>query len=393
MSWAEVPLGEIFEIARGGSPRPIVDFITDDPNGLNWVMIGDATASGKIIYETKKRIKPEGLKKSRAVVPGDFLLSNSMSFGRPYIMGTEGCIHDGWLLLRPRNKNVDQDYFYHLLGSPEIYARFASRAGGATVKNLNSEIVREVEIPLPPLEDQKRIAAILDQADALRRLRRRALDRLNTLGQAIFHEMFGDPVLNPMGWPKQAIGDLCSRISVGVVVRPASYYQESGVPALRGTNIKPDGIDISDLVYFSTKDNDGALKKSRIWQGDVIAVRSGRPGLSAVVPAEFHGANSIDILISTPNPKQLSSFYLRDFLNSAGGRKLVLSESRGQVQQHFNVKSLSEGEILLPPLDIQYLYVDRLMKLGESVERARAAFDAQEDLFASLQHRAFRGEL
>jgi type I restriction enzyme S subunit len=115
-----------------------------------------------------------------------------MSFGKPYIMGIDGCIHDGWLLLRPLSAQVDQDYFYHLLGSEPVYAKFASRAAGATVKNLNSEIVREVTIPLPPLEEQRRIAGILDQADALRRLRTRALDRLNTLGQAIFHEMFGD---------------------------------------------------------------------------------------------------------------------------------------------------------------------------------------------------------
>jgi type I restriction enzyme S subunit len=131
VSWATAALGEIFEVARGGSPRPIEDYLTDDPDGLNWVLIGDATASEKTITETKKRIRKEGLSKTRAVKPGDFILSNSMSFGRPYIMGINGCIHDGWLLLRPRSDEIYPDYFYHLLGSSEVYQLFASRAAGA----------------------------------------------------------------------------------------------------------------------------------------------------------------------------------------------------------------------------------------------------------------------
>ena len=102
--WEEKELGEISEIARGGSPRPINAYFTEDPNGINWIKIGDATRSNKYIYETKQKIKPEGLKKSRQVNEGDLLLSNSMSFGRPYIMKTTGAIHDGWLVIKPEQK-------------------------------------------------------------------------------------------------------------------------------------------------------------------------------------------------------------------------------------------------------------------------------------------------
>lgn len=126
MSWPLVALGEIFEIARGGSPRPIDEYITDDPDGLNWISIRDATRSEKFIRHTEKRIRAEGLKKSRWVEPGDFLLSNSMSFGRPYIMATTGCIHDGWLVLKGGSETVDPDYLYHLLGSEPVYAQSPS---------------------------------------------------------------------------------------------------------------------------------------------------------------------------------------------------------------------------------------------------------------------------
>src|SRR5207253_5208354 len=100
--WRDAALGDIFEIARGGSPRPIDEFITDDPNGINWIMISDASEGSKYITATKKRIRAEGAQRSRQVKPGDFLLTNSMSFGKPYIMRTSGCIHDGWLVLSPR---------------------------------------------------------------------------------------------------------------------------------------------------------------------------------------------------------------------------------------------------------------------------------------------------
>jgi hypothetical protein len=191
--WAIKRLDEIFEIARGGSPRPIEKFLTNDPTGLNWIKISDATASGKFIKVTKEKIKPEGLSKSRFVSSGDFLLTNSMSFGRPYIMATDGCIHDGWLVLKPYNRNtVDQGYFYHLLGSDSIYQTLSARASGSTVKNLNREIVSSVEVKLPPLDEQRRIAAILDKADALRHRRKSTIDLLESLTWSIFLEMFGD---------------------------------------------------------------------------------------------------------------------------------------------------------------------------------------------------------
>jgi type I restriction enzyme, S subunit len=164
--WEVKTLDDLCEIARGGSPRPIKEFITDDPEGINWIKIADATASTKYIYETNQKIKPEGVHRSRMVHEGDFLLSNSMSFGRPYIMKTSGCIHDGWLVLSDKTGLFTQDYLYYFLGSKAAYCQFDSRAAGSTVRNLNIESVRSVEIPIPPLSEQERIVAILDEAFA-----------------------------------------------------------------------------------------------------------------------------------------------------------------------------------------------------------------------------------
>lgn len=165
--WPTETLEELFEISRGGSPRPIDDYITESPDGVNWIMIGDAPEGSKYITTTKKKIKPEGAKRSRSVKPGDLLLTNSMSFGRPYVMRTSGCIHDGWLVLSPRTSNVVPNYFFSLLGSRALYTEFSRRAPGATVKNLNIKLVRSVVVPVPPEAKQRNYA---DYVSAIERL-------------------------------------------------------------------------------------------------------------------------------------------------------------------------------------------------------------------------------
>lgn len=162
LKWPLVPIGDLCVIERGASPRPIHDFITDAPDGVNWIKIGDAEVGAKYITATKEKVTPEGAAKSRRVKPGDFILSNSMIFGRPYVMATDGCIHDGWLLLRDQSDLLDQDFLYNILGSNFVFAQFKQAATGGVVNNLNSEIVRGVKIPLPPFEVQKEIVAEIE---------------------------------------------------------------------------------------------------------------------------------------------------------------------------------------------------------------------------------------
>lgn len=159
----ENKLGDVLKIERGGSPRPIKSYLTTSDDGMNWIKIGDTKPGSKYIEAVKEKIKPEGLKKSRFVREGDFLLSNSMSFGRPYILKVDGCIHDGWLVLKDRNSIFDKNFLYYYLSSPRLYAEFAIKAGGSTVENLNIDLVSSVDIIIPPLEDQKRIVAKIEE--------------------------------------------------------------------------------------------------------------------------------------------------------------------------------------------------------------------------------------
>lgn len=162
-SWEWVRMGDITEIARGGSPRPIKEYLTDAPNGLNWIKIGDTDKGGKYINSCKEKIKPEGLKKTRMVHPGDFLLTNSMSFGRPYITNIEGCIHDGWLMISPYAGVFDQSFLFYVLSSAFAHKQFSNKVAGAVVQNLNSDKVADSYVPIPPLVEQHRIVAKIEE--------------------------------------------------------------------------------------------------------------------------------------------------------------------------------------------------------------------------------------
>ena len=161
-SWEWVRFKNVAIIARGGSPRPIKSYLTENPNGVNWIKIGDTEKGGKYINSVKEKIKPEGVSSSRMVHKGDFLLTNSMSFGRPYITNVDGCIHDGWLVISPFANTFIQDYLFHLLSSAFAYNQFSGKVSGAVVKNLNIDKVLDAIIPLPPLQEQKRIVMALD---------------------------------------------------------------------------------------------------------------------------------------------------------------------------------------------------------------------------------------
>ncbi len=174
--WEQRKFSDLVLIERGGSPRPIDDYVTDAPDGLNWVKIGDAPAQGRYITKTAEKIKPEGLSKTRQVQPGDLILSNSMSFGKPYIMGINGCIHDGWLLIRDTQNRFDLKFLCHMLGTDQMLNQYRMFAAGSTVNNLNKELVGNTTVSLPSVEEQRVIGEYLESIDNLITLHQRKVD-------------------------------------------------------------------------------------------------------------------------------------------------------------------------------------------------------------------------
>ncbi|MCZ7560088.1 MAG: restriction endonuclease subunit S [Burkholderiaceae bacterium] len=392
MTWREVALGDIAEVAAGGgAPQDANDFANEGHPFVRAGSLRDLISSdsaSKIEYLTPEVAARHGLR---------LFPSNTLLFAKSGMSATIGLVHRlRWpayvvnhlaaLVCRP---TLDSAFLLHYLRafSP------AHLIQDAAYPSIRLSDISAWKIPLPPPSEQRRIAAILDKADALRTKRREALALLERLPQSILVDMFGDPAVNSRGWPCVTFESLCSRVTVGIVVRPASYYKESGIPALRSLNIKPGKIVLNDLVYFSEKDNSGKLRKTQLRAGDLVLVRSGRPGTAAVVPGELDGINAIDLLIASPKHDKASSGYLCELFNSSAGRALVLSSQRGQIQKHLNVGSLSAAQIALPPIELQHQFDDRIAKVTALLAKTYEDLGLQNALFESLQHRAFSGRL
>jgi len=394
VSWPQVKLESVFEIARGGSPRPIDDYITDADDGLNWISIKDASNSDKYIEKTKLKIKPEGLSKTRQVKPGDFLLTNSMSFGRPYIMKTTGCIHDGWLVLSGNPEKVDSDYFYHLLGSDLLKRRFSALAAGAVVKNLNIDLVKGVEIPLPPLPEQKRIAAILDKADAIRRKRQQAIQLADDFLRAVFLDMFGDPVTNPKGWPSVKLGEVCG---VGSSKRVfVDEFTDTGVPFYRGTEVGAlgEGQKIQAELFISQEHYDDLVSHSGAPEvGDLLLPSICHDGRIWKVnhKEQFYFKDGRVLWIKL-NRELIDSDYLRSYL-----QRMFLSNysaiASGTTFAELKIVNLKAMNILSPPLALQRKFSELVKAISETGKLYANADLEGEDLFSSLAKQAFSGQL
>ena len=189
-AWEQRKFSEVVTIERGGSPRPIDKFITKDENGLNWVKIGDAPEQGNYITQTSEKIRPEGLSKTREVHPGDLILSNSMSFGRPYIMAIDGCIHDGWLAIRDSQKNFDLKFLCILLGTDNMLSQYKAMAAGSTVNNLNKDLVGGTTVSYPSMDEQIKIGEYFETLDNLITLHQRKCDETKSLKKYMLQKMF-----------------------------------------------------------------------------------------------------------------------------------------------------------------------------------------------------------
>lgn len=160
-------LGEVAKIQRGASPRPIAKYIADDENGIPWIKIGDTSTGSKYVDRTAQKITFEGAEKSRILKKGDFIISNSMSFGRPYILNIDGAIHDGWASISDFENILNSDYLYHYLSSNSVQNYWISKINSGSVSNLNADIIKTLPVPVPSFSEQARIALILDKFDAL----------------------------------------------------------------------------------------------------------------------------------------------------------------------------------------------------------------------------------
>lgn len=233
--WEIYLLGDKSEIYRGGSPRPIEEYLTELPSGINWIKIGDVKPGDKYIRTTAEKIKPTGITRSRSVAPGDLILSNSMSFGRPYILAIDGCIHDDWLVIKKYQSAYDKNYLYYVLGSSMIVGQYKSMAAGSSVQNLNKDKVAGLKVMTPTsIEEQSRIAAALTSVDDLISALDKLIEKKKNIKQGSMQLLltgkkrlkgFTDP------WVEKKMGTI--EIQNGAMLN-STEYKAGNIPVIAG---------------------------------------------------------------------------------------------------------------------------------------------------------------
>ncbi len=382
--------------------------IVDGPFGSN-LLLSDYIDNGEVPVISTLNFE-EGFEKEKlrfiskgkfeeisrsAIKPGDLIVAKIGSCGKCefYPAHMPIGIIPANLLKITISKNVNKKFIYYYLKSTLFKKYLNSIIKTTSQPAFSITDFKQLPIPLPPLPVQRRIVEILDQADALRRLRAQADAETQKLLQSVFYEMFGDPVRNEKGWTLAKLKDISEEVTVGIVVRPASYYVESGIPAFRSLNVKEDALNLENLVFINPDVNDTILSKSKLRTGDILVVRTGNPGTSCVVPAEFNGANCIDLIIIRPNRVVVNSKFLSKFLNSDYGKAQSLASNTGLAQKHLNITNIRELIVTLPPLQLQEKFSHIMENLERYGKMQTISTHEIERLFDVLMKKAFNGEL
>ena len=387
--WKYVKIGDVCTVERGGSPRPIDKFITDDLNGINWIKIGD-TSDSMYITKTAQKIIPEGMKKSRYVRPGDFLLSNSMSFGRPYILRIDGCIHDGWLVLRDNNGIFDKRFLYYYLSSPSTYQKFKDMAVGGVVNNLNSEMVRGVTVPVPTMEEQLDIVATLDKVNELIILRKEQLAKLDQLVKSRFIELFGNLVIgDKINTNKLRIGDIASvtKLAGFEFTKYIQYKEHGDIIMLRGLNCKKGHLVLDDVKWIDKETSD-LLPRSKLYYGDILMTYAGTIGDVAMVDADdkYHLAPNVAKI--TLNDKKACNpvFLMHLFMYT---NDYIMTFASVVAQASINMEKIRNFEYYFPSVETQNLFATFVEQAEKSKLAIQQSLDKLELLKKSLMQEYF----
>ena len=290
-------------------------------------------------------------------------------------------------LIRPNTDQVDSVYLAKQLSTSRVARYFSLKASGSTRYGLPISAIEAVEIPIPTKAEQTKIAEILstvdraiEQTEALiakqqriktglmQDLLTRGIDEHGNLRTEQTHKFKDSPLGRiPVEWEVQPCAVLCLEIIVGIVIRPAQYYRPDGVPVLRSANVRENRITTEDIVFMSERDNE-ALSKSRLAKGDMVTVRTGYPGTTAVIPSELDGSNCVDIVISRPNREKVRSEFLSIWVNSDRGKRQVLEGQGGLAQQHFNVGEMRTLLVKVPDISEQERIVNLLIMQNSAID-------------------------
>ncbi|AMV31705.1 EcoKI restriction-modification system protein HsdS [Pirellula sp. SH-Sr6A] len=385
-NWSEEPLGDLCEIVIGRTPRRNNAAYWN--GSLPWVSIADLN-QGRLLRKTKESITPLGATESRSrLIPtGTVLLSFKLSIGKVSITDIDVFTNEAIAALPIRDSSrLNRDYLFWCLKSIRLDEEVDAAAKG---KTLNSKKLERIAIPIPPLDEQRRIAAVLDKADALRRQRQESLQLTEKLLQSVFVEMFGTE--NSPQCPRVKLADHLEFITTGGRGW-AKYYSNEGARFIRSLDVRMNEIDSSQMVCVNAPKNAEA-ERTRTRDGDVLLTMTGSLiGRVAPVTAQ-HSGGYISQHVAILRAKGFQPEFLSWAISTEEGQRQIQKHQTGQTKPGLNFEQVRRLLVPRPPIEDEKKFCDLIRRRRIILADQRASLAQCESLFAATQQRAFRGEL
>ena len=386
-----VELGKVAKVISGATPKRNVPKYWG--GNINWVTPKDLSGLKTKYFDIiPEGITEEGLKSCSTTLlpPNSVLLSSRAPIGLLAITKFDLCTNQGFKSIVPSPK-LDSSFLYYFLKTNVRKLNHLGR--GATFKEISKGTVESLKIPLPPLPIQKEIASVLDKASAVCRHTAGQLAELDKLEEAVFLEMFGDPVRNERGWEKKELGSLSLKFSDGPFGSnlKTSHYMEEGIRVIRLTNIGVGEFVDINKAYISKDHYENVLKKHTCVEGDVLFATLGEPNLRACLfPKKIPIAvNKADCLQFKPNLKKINPSYLVHLINAHGTQALVKNMIHGQTRGRISKGQLTSFKIPVPPLPLQTQFATVIENIELQKAALRASMRESEDLFGGLLQGVF----
>jgi type I restriction enzyme S subunit len=391
MSWEKVKLEDLCTMQSGGTPsRSNEKYYKGD---IPWAKISDIeTSNDSIVYKTEESISIEGLKSinNRLFEKGTLLLAMYGSVGKVAISGIRMSTNQAILGI----KIIDEsklDYSYLKYWFQTIKGQLVNRAVGGTLQNISLGIVKDLQIPLPPLATQKCIAEILDASDALRRKDKELLKKYDELAQAIFIDMFGDPVKNEKGWEVKKLEELSTDIVDCPHTTPIHSKETTEYPCIRTSEMNRGKIFWGSMKYLNQMEYEKRVRRLIPKGGDIVYAREGSYGQAVLIPETYYFSLGQRTMLIRPNNKLINNVFLWYHINSDFVYRQAKRMNMGSTVGHVNVSDVKKFDILCPPVSLQTKfanYMDIVLRNDSFLENNNTV-----DLFDSLIQKAFKGEL
>jgi type I restriction enzyme S subunit len=392
--WPKVALDEVAEL----NPR-LAETLTSDA-AVSFVPMSAVSAETAGITDEETRTYAQVAKGFTPFVSGDVLVAKiTPCFENGKIVQARltqrvGFGSTEFHVVRPRANKLDARYTLHFLRRGNVRLAGERRmTGSAGQRRVPENFLAKLEIPLPPLAEQRRIAEVLDRAEALRAKRRAALAQLDSLTQSLFLDLFGDPATNPKGFPKKRLAELVrddDTINYGVV-QPGDDLDE-GVPLVRVGDLIEGKVRHSELKRIAPS-IEAAYKRSRLRGDEILVSCVGSIGVVALANESVKGFNIARAVARIPLAESASRLFMAAYLSTDFVQRYFTNELRTVSQPTLNIKQLSETIVVLPPIELQREFARRVTAVETLKTTQRASLAELDALFATLQHRAFRGEL